>query len=79
MTAAAYPFPEKSPGDIEARNKSDGGSARTPTWKGKLWDTFDLPPAERRLLFKVDAVILTFASVSEMSISESEHWAEPGP
>ncbi|KAK4685091.1 MFS transporter, ACS family, pantothenate transporter, partial [Tremellales sp. Uapishka_1] len=32
------------------------------TWKGRIWDTFDAPPAERKLLFKVDAVILTFAS-----------------
>ncbi|WOO80406.1 Pantothenate transporter liz1 [Vanrija pseudolonga] len=35
----------------------------TSTWKGKIWDTFDLPPEERKLLFKVDAVILTLASV----------------
>lgn len=33
------------------------------TWKGRLWDTFDLPREERRLMFKVDAVILTFASL----------------
>ena len=33
------------------------------TWKGKIWDTWDLPQAERRLLFNVDAVILTFASL----------------
>lgn len=34
-----------------------------PSWKGRIWDTFDLPAPERKLLFKVDAVILTFASV----------------
>jgi len=33
------------------------------TWKGYIWDTFDAPKDERRLLFKLDAVILTFASV----------------
>lgn len=33
------------------------------TWKSYLWDTWDRPPAERRLLHKVDAVVLTFASV----------------
>ncbi|ODN86836.1 pantothenate transporter [Cryptococcus wingfieldii CBS 7118] len=33
------------------------------TWKGKIWDTFDRPPLERKLLFKVDAIILTFASI----------------
>ncbi|KAL1407393.1 hypothetical protein Q8F55_006825 [Vanrija albida] len=36
---------------------------REPTWKGRLWDTFDLPPAERKLLNKVDALLLTFASL----------------
>lgn len=33
------------------------------TWYGVIWDTWDLPKPERRLLFKVDAVLLTFASV----------------
>lgn len=31
---------------------------------GYLWDTADLSPEERRLLFKVDASVLIFASVS---------------
>ena len=34
------------------------------TWKGHIWDTFDLPKGQRKLLFKVDAIVLTFASVS---------------
>ncbi|WVQ72198.1 hypothetical protein IAR50_001744 [Cryptococcus sp. DSM 104548] len=33
------------------------------TWKGKIWDTFDRPPLERKLLFKVDGMILTFACI----------------
>lgn len=33
------------------------------TWYGVIWDTWDLPKPERRLLFKVDAVLLTFASL----------------
>ena len=33
------------------------------TWKGYLWDTWDLPPDQRWLLFKVDAFVLTFASI----------------
>ncbi|EIN08776.1 MFS general substrate transporter [Punctularia strigosozonata HHB-11173 SS5] len=33
------------------------------TWKGALWDTFDSSTEERRLLFKLDAVLLTFASL----------------
>lgn len=33
------------------------------TWRSHLWDTFDRSPEERRFLFKIDAVILTFASL----------------
>ncbi|KAF3763484.1 MFS general substrate transporter [Cryphonectria parasitica EP155] len=33
------------------------------SWKGYLWDTWDYPTDQRRLLFKVDAFILTFASI----------------
>jgi ACS family pantothenate transporter-like MFS transporter len=33
------------------------------TWKGQIWDTFDLPTDQRWLLFKLDAFVLTFASV----------------
>ena len=33
------------------------------TWKGYLWDTWELPQDQRWLLFKVDAFVLTFASV----------------
>ncbi|KAH6657660.1 major facilitator superfamily domain-containing protein [Truncatella angustata] len=33
------------------------------TWKGHLWDTWELPADQRRLLFKVDAFVLTFASI----------------
>ncbi|KAL8286226.1 hypothetical protein RQP46_004714 [Phenoliferia psychrophenolica] len=33
------------------------------SWLGYFWDTADLPPAERKLLFKVDASLLIFASL----------------
>ncbi|KAF7318450.1 MFS general substrate transporter [Mycena chlorophos] len=33
------------------------------SWLGYLWDTADLGPKERRLLFKVDASLLVFASL----------------
>lgn len=33
------------------------------TWKGQVWDTWELPPEQRWLLFKVDAFVLTFASL----------------
>lgn len=33
------------------------------TWRSNLWDTLDKSPEERRFLFKLDAVVLTFASL----------------
>ncbi|RDW59119.1 allantoate permease-3 [Coleophoma crateriformis] len=33
------------------------------SWKGYLWDTWELPPDQRWLLFKLDAFVLTFASI----------------
>ncbi|KAH8174155.1 major facilitator superfamily protein [Sarocladium implicatum] len=33
------------------------------SWKHYLWDTLDKSPEERRFLFKLDAVLLTFASL----------------
>lgn len=32
-------------------------------WKSYVWDTLDKSPEERRFLFKLDAVLLTFASL----------------
>lgn len=32
-------------------------------WVSYIWDTFDKSPEERRLLTKLDAAILTFASL----------------
>lgn len=37
------------------------------TWKGYLWDTWELPSDQRWFLFKLDAFILTFASVGRVS------------
>jgi MFS transporter, ACS family, pantothenate transporter len=39
------------------------------SWKGYVWDTWELPKDERWLLFKVDAFVLTFASVSVILLS----------
>lgn len=36
-------------------------------WTSYIWDTFDKSPEERRLLFKLDAAILTFASLGRSS------------
>jgi hypothetical protein len=30
-----------------------------------IWDTFDKPPAERRLLAKIDAALLSFGAVGK--------------
>jgi ACS family pantothenate transporter-like MFS transporter len=72
---------EKAGHDVEtsSRDVSDAGSApvgshtlavsKDPvakrTWRSYVWDTFDKSPEERRFLFKLDAVILTFASLGE--------------
>ncbi|TVY91057.1 Pantothenate transporter, partial [Lachnellula willkommii] len=33
------------------------------TWKGYIWDTWELPKDQRWLLFKLDGFVLTFASI----------------
>ncbi|EPE08955.1 allantoate permease [Ophiostoma piceae UAMH 11346] len=33
------------------------------SWRSYIWDTWDRPPAERQFLHKLDAVVLTFASI----------------
>lgn len=40
-------------------------------WTSYLWDTLDKSPQERRFLFKLDAAVLTFASLGKISISAS--------
>ncbi len=51
--------------DVESgRNNSQEQLVQKPrSWKGYVWDTWELPKEERWLLFKVDAFVLTFASV----------------
>jgi ACS family pantothenate transporter-like MFS transporter len=51
--------------DPEAHDISRGNVVVKPvqTWKGYIWDTWELPPDQRWLLFKVDAFVLTFASI----------------
>lgn len=34
------------------------------TWRGYIWDTWELPRDQRWLLFKLDTFVLTFASVN---------------
>lgn len=33
------------------------------SWRSYIWDTFDKPPEERKFLFKLDGILLTFASL----------------
>ncbi|CAK7268115.1 hypothetical protein SEPCBS57363_002932 [Sporothrix epigloea] len=33
------------------------------TWRSYIWDSWDRPPDERRLMNKIDAVVLSFASI----------------
>lgn len=51
--------------EIDSSIRSGISVESTPkrTWRSHLWDTFDRSPEERRFLFKLDAVILTFASL----------------
>ncbi|KAF7563921.1 hypothetical protein G7046_g184 [Stylonectria norvegica] len=46
-------------------DNDDGKIQKVPntTWKSYFWDTLDKSPEERKFLFKLDAVILTFASL----------------
>lgn len=46
-----------------ARNSEEKIVAKPQSWKSYVWDTWELPAEERRLLFKVDAFVLTFASL----------------
>lgn len=50
---------------VDSENPLHGDSVVKPikTWKGYIWDTFEMPEDQRWLLFKLDAFVLTFASV----------------
>ncbi|WVQ82938.1 hypothetical protein IAT38_005074 [Cryptococcus sp. DSM 104549] len=48
---------------IDAREEESYPYKRRPSWMGRLWDTYDRPPLERQLLYKVDLILLSFASV----------------
>lgn len=50
------------------RTPSDGASQLildkpVKTWRSYIWDTLDKSPAERKFLFKLDAILLTMASL----------------
>lgn len=53
--------------NIDAENQisiqRDDGTKPVRSWKSYVWDTWELPPDQRWMLFKVDAYVLTFASL----------------
>jgi ACS family pantothenate transporter-like MFS transporter len=53
----------QSIGDKNMSSLEGSPAKATRSWKSYVWDTWDLPPKERWLLFKVDAFVLTFASI----------------
>lgn len=52
---------EVAEGPAEDIIKKDGKRK----WVGYIWDTFDKPPEERKFLFKLDAALLTYASLGQ--------------
>ncbi|GAT25037.1 allantoate permease [Aspergillus luchuensis] len=50
--------------DTEANSSQEHDIVRPlKSWKGYIWDTWELPSDQRWLLFKLDAFVLTFASI----------------
>ncbi|XRM43794.1 hypothetical protein ABZX51_006949 [Aspergillus tubingensis] len=50
--------------DSEANSSQEQDIVRPlKSWKGYIWDTWELPSDQRWLLFKLDAFVLTFASI----------------
>lgn len=59
--------------DTEANSVEQEVVQPIKTWKGYLWDTWELPSDQRKLLFKLDAFVLTFASVSLLSLADNSY------
>lgn len=49
--------------DTDASTEIEESQERGKSWKSYVWDTWELPKEQRWLLFKVDAFVLTFASI----------------
>ena len=67
-----------SPYGLDAEAGSNGSREQLvvkpiKTWKGYVWDTWELPKDQRWLLFKLDAFVLTFASVSARILSQEKY------
>jgi hypothetical protein len=57
--------------DTEANRSQESLVKPIKTWKGYVWDTWELPGDQRWLLFKLDAFVLTFASVGHALLETS--------
>ncbi|TAQ87676.1 hypothetical protein B7494_g3976 [Chlorociboria aeruginascens] len=55
--------PEEESGRYSQGSEEQAVVKPTKTWKGYVWDTWELPQDQRWLLFKLDAFVLTFASI----------------
>ncbi|CAI0654678.1 unnamed protein product [Colletotrichum noveboracense] len=64
-TAAVDSPRSKSPTSVDADSAVGHLVEEKPklTWKSYIWDTLDKSPEERKFMFKLDAVILTMASL----------------
>ncbi|KAI6321389.1 hypothetical protein MCOR34_002590 [Pyricularia oryzae] len=71
-----YPPNDTSDGAFDSKGTNSDHSSSSPpsvladvneqpkkSWRSTIWDTLDKPKEERRFLFKLDAVILTMASL----------------
>lgn len=61
VTAASVHSIDDAENQSNNAQRNDVNPVRS--WKSYVWDTWDLPPDQRWLLFKVDAFVLTFASI----------------
>ena len=55
-----------SPASVEAGEKREDDVVTAKVkrkWQSYIWDTLDKSPEERRLLFKLDAALLSLASL----------------
>ncbi|PYI23927.1 pantothenate transporter [Aspergillus violaceofuscus CBS 115571] len=62
-TAAMAPSPAVVDESVTSSPEPIVQKAPKRKWVSYIWDTFDKSPEERRLLFKLDTAILTFASL----------------
>lgn len=54
---------------VESVEENDNAIIETKSskkWQSYFWDTLDKSPEERNFLFKLDAVLLTFASLGKI-------------